>query len=99
MIVNIWYHISEKLPEKSGHYLCFKDVSIGDNYTDIGCYFFDVDQQYFKSHTWENVTYWADINFQEFESAPNKLTPAVSLAMANIESAIKNYRLFNTLTK
>lgn len=94
MIFSVWYSIEEKYPDGSGWFLAFKDISMGDDYTDLKYFYYDASvNKFFNSPTgsWENVKYWTDISEYDFKYKP--LSPAEKIAADNVLKAIENYNL------
>lgn len=101
MRITPWYHVSEKLPDNSGWYIAFKDTSIGDDYTDIKPYYFDVYKQKFFEYTngrsAENVKVWCDM-IVDFEEFPITDQPSTKLAADSALKAIDNFNLLSDLS-
>lgn len=102
MKVTIWYHITEKLPLTSGMHLAYKAHSIGDDYSEIGIFYFNQQSKTWResSHgVWVNVEYWCEIDLNWFETKPNlHLSLAEKNAVDAVIKANQNYELITKLT-
>ena len=99
MIFSVWYSIEEKLPEYSGWVLGYKDISMGDDYTDLKYFYYDNNVNRFfnsPSGSWENVIFWTDINELMFKYKP--LNPSETIAADTAIKAIENYNLISGLS-
>lgn len=106
----IWYDVSDKLPNKSGYYLAFKGMSMGDNETDTDYYYWNAtvaewrDSRLSNAH-YANVVYWteADPNGWYEDTTmlrrKNKNTMSVTEAAAwdDLQEAVKRYETIRAL--
>lgn len=102
MKVSIWYHITEKLPSNSGMYLAYKSYSIGDDYTDIACFYYDLYTSKWFNHKggrWENVQYWCELDVDYFDQPLRQhISPAEQIAVDAVIKAVRNYELISGIT-
>jgi len=100
MIFTTWFHISEKLPDESGWYLGFKDISFGDDYNEIKYFYFDKRDSNFTeslySNSWCNVKYWTDIRFDDI--IHKQLNASEKLCADKALAAIDNYNIITGLS-
>lgn len=100
MIFSVWHDCKLKLPESTGWYFGYEDVSLGCDNTELGYYYFDrhKDSFYSNSHGhWCNVTFWTDISDEDFNSV--ELNPAERLAAENVLKAIQHYNTIRGLSR
>lgn len=102
MKVSIWYHITEKLPSNSGMYLAYKSYSIGDDYTDIACFYYDLYTSKWSNHKgggWENVQYWCELDVEYFNRPLRQhILPAEQIAVDAVIKAVRNFELISGIT-
>lgn len=99
MIFSVWYSIEEKSPDSSGWYLAYKDISMGDDYTDLKYFYYDKTMDKFfnsPSGSWENVRFWTDINEEQFKY--KLLNTSEKIAADNAIKSIHNYNLITGLS-
>ena len=111
MRVSSWYENIEKTPAKSGYYVAFKGLSMGDNETGMDYYYWDnVKKQWADSSVGHsnsaNVVYWTDADpasWYNEESIPRhkrqnileKVT--VKEAWEDVVEAVKKYETIKAL--
>lgn len=107
MIVSSWYHIEEKLPEKSGKYLCMvaPTTRYGSHREIKFCWFNTLNQTW--STNWDEgeqrVAFWMDGNpfswYDEINAAKNNKmeTEAEQEAYKNLVEALERYNMILTL--
>ena len=107
----IWYDVSEKLPAKSGYYLAFKGMSMGDNETNAGYYYWNAKAAEWRDSSistsyYANVVYWTEADpsgwYEDASSSrkrKNKHTMSVteSAAWDDLQEAIKRYETVKAL--
>ena len=103
MKVSLWYHINEKHPSSSGMYLAYKTYSIGDDYTDIAFFYYDLYTDKWFTHRngpWENIQYWCDLDIEYFANLElqQQITPAEQIAFDAVINAVRNYELISGIT-
>lgn len=97
MIISQWFHVHEKLPNKSGNYLTYIGPSLGDDYATTRRCHFDKPKSTWASHgEWANVRWWCDVTFSEPDH--KLLSKAEQIALDNVNRAIQNYELIKNLS-
>lgn len=105
----IWYDVRELLPQKSGYYLAFKGMTIGDDETNIAYYHWNAQKQLWRDY--ENMGHTAKIVFWTYadptdwyENLPTPLvkeeqTPAEISAWGDVVKAIERYNIIRALSR
>lgn len=109
MKAGIWYDMEEKCPPRTGYYLAFKGMSMGDDEPAAGYYHWDARRAEWKdgSHSNSrsaNVIYWTDADpaawYENYRfRAMNEITEAEKDAWAEVHRAMERYELVKALTK
>jgi hypothetical protein len=109
----VWYDVTEKQPPKSGYYLAFKGMSMGDSETSCEYYYWNSsanewrDGKYSGSH-WANVVYWTDADPNAWYEAPDwqrrrkdkqQVSVAEQDAWRAVQEAIERYEVVRQLAK
>lgn len=109
MKTGLWYDVDEKLPPRTGYYLGFKGLSMGDDETGCDYYYWNA-----KSAEWRdsqissaysvNVIYWTDadpIGWYEKHSLRrrNEITAAEKDAWNAVLHAVEQYEMVKALTR
>ena len=105
----LWYDVSEKLPPKTGYYLAFKGMSIGDDETGCDYYYWNAkyaewrDSQISNAYH-VNVVYWTDADPSDWYQNYNlrrrdEVTPAEKDAWNAVLHAVEQYEMVKALTK
>lgn len=100
MIFSVWHHVNDELPDTSGWYYAFKDISMGDDSEEVGMYFYDIHREQFYEHVsgvWVNVQFWTKVSFDFFKH--KEMNPAEKIAADNVLKAIENYNLIAGLSQ
>ncbi len=105
----VWYDMEEKCPPQSGYYLAFKGMSMGDNETSCGYYYWNA-----KSAEWRdsklsnayyaNVIYWTDADpgswYDDYDvRARRSMSVAEQDAWDAVKAAIEQYEIVKNLVK
>ena len=107
MRTSIWYSADEKTPPKSDYYLAFKGMSMGDDETKCGYYYWDArraewrDSRLSQSY-YANVVYWTDADPGEWYEnyslrQKSKMMPAEQDAWNAVLEAIEKYEVVKAL--
>ena len=109
MKIGIWYTIDEKIPPKAGYYIGFKGMSMGDNDTNTGYYYWDAKRAEWRDSSLSqsysaNVIYWTDADPAEwYEHYDLRRRDEVSVAekdaLEAVKQAIERYEMVRVLTK
>lgn len=109
MKAGVWYDMEEKCPPRSGYYLAFKGMSMGDDETAAGYYYWSAksaewrDSKLSQAH-YANVIYWTDADpgawYENYRFRDrNEITEAEKDAWAEVQRAMERYELVKALTK
>lgn len=104
-----WYSVDEKQPDKAGYYLAFKGMTIADDQTDTGYYYWNASQREWRESAisgahYTNVIYWTDAdpaywyNNQIPVRRQDSITPAEKDAWDAMQLAIEKYEMVKALT-
>jgi hypothetical protein len=109
MKAGIWYDMEEKCPPKSGYYLAFKGMSIGDDETASGYYYWNARRaEWLDSNTSmgrsANVIYWTEADPEDWYEKYSlrtraEITAAEKDAWAQVEQALERYEIVRALAK
>jgi hypothetical protein len=103
----------DKQPDKSGYYLAFKGMSMGDDSSNAGYYYYSKlanswsDSSLSSSH-YANVYYWSDADPEAWVDSDPPLTqrkkvlksnPALEIAWNNVLEALRQYEVVKALTQ
>lgn len=106
----VWYDVDEKLPPKTGYYLGFKGMSIGDDETGCDYYYWDAkkaewrDSQISNAY-YVNVVFWTEADPSDWydkyriSQRKNKISTAEQDAWQAVQQAIEKYEMVRALTK
>ena len=108
MITCAWYSVEEKQPDNAGYYLAFKGMTIADDETDTGYYYWNASQREWResgisSAHYANVIYWTDADPEYWYSYTHvrhqdPITPAEKDAWDAMQLAIEKYEMVKALT-
>jgi hypothetical protein len=101
--------MEEHCPPRSGYYLAFKGMSMGDDETKADYYYWNSrsaewrDSAYSGSH-WANVIYWTDADparwYDEYDRrAQREMSVAEQDAWRAVQEAIERYEVVRNLAK
>lgn len=106
----VWYTIDEKIPPKTGYYLAFKGMSMGDD--EVGCayYYWDAKSAEWRDSSlstayYANVVYWTEAdpnswyNKYRIRQKSGPLPVAEQDAWDAVQKAIKQYEMVKALAK
>lgn len=109
MKAGIWYDMEEKCPPRAGYYLAFKGLSIGDDESDTGYYYWDAKRAEWRDGSLSisrpaNVIYWTETDpegwYEKYSMRPmSEITEAEKDAWAEVEQALERYEIVRALTK
>lgn len=107
----VWFDVSERLPDRSGYYLAFKGMSMGDDEVSCDYYYWNSsakewrDSKYSGSH-WANVVYWTDADPAAWYNEPagrsknkRQISVAEQDAWDAVKAAIERYEIVRQLAK
>lgn len=105
----VWYSVEEKAPPRTGYYLGFKGMSMGDDETGCDYYYWDArraewrDSQISNAY-YVNVVYWTDADPSDWYNhhnmhRPGKITQAEQDALAAVKQAIERYEIVKALAQ
>ena len=105
----VWYDMEEKSPPRSGYYLAFKGMSMGDDDTDCDYYYWNAkeaqwsDSQHYHAH-YANVIYWTDADPGRWYDNYNRqdcreMSVAEKDAWDAVKAAIERYEVVKNLAK
>jgi hypothetical protein len=104
----IWYDVKEKLPPKTGYYLGFKGMSMGDDETGCDYYYWDTKRAEWRdsqisSAYYVNVVYWTEADPSDWYTnyhrrTKEKMSPAEQDAWETLQKAIEQYEMVKILT-
>jgi hypothetical protein len=103
----VWYRVDEKTPPRSGYYLAFRGMSMGDDTTAVDYFYYNAKQHewregdYSAAH-WANVFYWTDADPKAWydNHSPRKevnTSVAEQDALAAVKQAIERYEMVRAL--
>lgn len=112
MKTSIWYHAVDKQPSKSGYYIAFKGMSMGDDSSNTGYYYYNKSAGEWRDSSlssayYANVYYWTDADPEAWVDSDPPLTkrkasldekPAVKTAWENVQRAIEQYEIIKGLS-
>ena len=109
---SIWYTVEERQPPKTGYYVAFKGMSMGDDETGVAEYYWNQRTQEWRDSSvasigrWANVCYWCDAYPQEWYDQDSKrgqktrtVTPAEKAAWDAVVKAMEQYEIIKALTQ
>lgn len=102
----VWYHTSEQQPKKSGYYIAYKGIMLGDDTVDVGYYFYDAGRRQWRENSisssiYVRVYYWSDIDTTHWgdrDAPKEKLSAAEEIAWQQVEEAIQRYETVKALS-
>lgn len=109
MKAGMWYEVDEKIPPKTGYYLGFKGMSMGDDETGCDYYYWNA-----KAAEWResqissaysvNVIYWSDADpaswYKNYRIRTRaEVSAAEKDAWAAVEHALEQYEIVRQLAK
>ena len=107
MKTSIWYSVKEKQPSKTGYYLAFKGLTIGDDEIGTEYYYWDSNRREWRDSMisnahYANVIFWTDADpayWYEDDRAwhTDEITPAEKDAWAAVQLAIDKYEMVKAL--
>lgn len=105
----IWYDVDEKIPPRSGYYLAFKGMSMGDDETKTDYYYWNAKFAEWRdsklSHAqYANVIYWTEADpddwYEKYSLRTRaEVTAAEKDAWAAVEHALEQYEIVKALAK
>ncbi len=108
MKAGIWYDMEEKCPPKSGYYLAFKGMSMGDSETAAGYYYWNAKAAEWRDSKlsgayYANVIYWTEADpegwYEKYSLRTRaEISVAEKDAWAAVEHAIERYEIVRALT-
>lgn len=109
MRISKWYDVNERLPEKSGYYLCFAGPSMFYHSTVVKYLFYNQTFGYWQDNeSLESnlgAIFWTDSDPHDWLSTrlhSNKVpadAPAVVAALERVQKAIEEYELIRYLSQ
>ncbi len=109
MKAGIWYDMEEKCPPKTGYYLAFKGLSMGDDELNTGYYYWDAKRAEWKDSSLSmarhaNVVYWTEADpdgwYEKYDlPRRNEVSAAEKDAWAQVEQALERYEIVRALAK
>lgn len=109
MKASVWYDMDEKIPPRTGYYIAFKGMSMGDDETGCEQYYWDAGQASWRdslrsSAHYVNVIYWCDAEPWEWYNKydlrrRDEVSVAEQDAWAEVQRAISRYEMIKSLTK
>lgn len=111
MKTGIWHEAEQKQPAKSGYYLAFKGMSIADNETKAGYYYWSSTSKEWRDSRisgahWANVVYWTESDPAAWYDEPagrSKTKRTVSVAEQDawraVEQALEQYEIVKRLAQ
>ena len=106
----VWYTVDEKLPPKTGYYLGFKGMSMGDDETGCDYYYWNAkaaewrDNQLSNAYS-VNVVYWTEADpaswydKYRFRQRVSDVPAAEKDAWEAVQRAIEQYEIVKALTQ
>lgn len=106
----VWYDVQEKIPPKTGYYLGFKGMSMGDDETGCDYYYWDAknaewrDSQLSNAY-YVNVVYWTEADpgawYDKYRIRQrlDKIPVAEQDAWQEVQRAIERYEMVKALTR
>lgn len=106
----VWYDVVEKAPPRSGYYLAFRGMSMGDNTTAVEYFYYNTrtkewrDGDYSTAH-WVNVCYWTEADpadwYDKYRIVQrrNEMSTAEQDAWIAVQKAIEQYEIIRQLSK
>lgn len=106
----VWYTVDEKIPPRTGYYLAFKGMSMGDDETGCEYYYWDAkraewrENQISQAH-YVNVVYWTEAdpsswyNKYRIVQQSSEMSVAEQDAWAEVQKAIEQYEMIRALAR
>ena len=109
MKAGIWYEVDEKIPPRTGYYLAFKGLSMGDDELNTGYYYWNA-----KSAEWRdsslsiarsvNIVYWTEADpddwYEKYSMRRrDEISTAEKDAWTAVEHALEQYEIVRQLAK
>ena len=106
----VWYDVEEKSPPKTGYYLAFRGMSMGDNTTAVDYFYYNTrakewrDGDYSSAH-WVNVCYWTEADPADWYDKHrvvqrrNEMSTAEQDAWTAVQHAIEQYEIVRQLAR
>ena len=112
MKTSVWYHVMDCQPDKSGYYMAFRTMTLGDDTCGVDYFYWNREAGEWRtdgtchSH-WANVYYWTESDPEQWVNADgpvrNRKTPrsnpALEAAWQDMQKAIERYEIVRALTK
>ena len=112
MKTSIWYHTADQQPEASGYYVAYKGMSMGDDSSNTGYYYYNKSSGEWRDSSlstayYAKVYYWTDADPEQWVNNDPPVSqrkkilqdnPALEIAWKNIEEAIRQYEIIKALT-
>ena len=105
----LWYDMEEKAPPKTGYYLAFKGLSMGDDEQGCDYYYWDARRAEWRdsqiSNAYHvNVIYWTEADpgdwYENYSIRhTSQMTPAEQDAWNEVQRAIEKYEIVKALTQ
>jgi hypothetical protein len=107
---SVWYHVDEKLPDKSGTYMTFVGSSLGSDEVGTGTSYYNSRFAHHGSRwraslaphsAWVNVVYWCNADPHTWYDNEYRLdsTPVALVdAWTEVQRAISRYEMIRALT-
>lgn len=109
MKAGIWYDLDEKTPPRTGYYLAYKGMSMGDDETNTGYYYWNARRREWTDSSMStarhaNVVYWTEADpddwYEKYDlRRKHKVTAAEKDAWAAVERALEQYEIVRQLAK
>jgi hypothetical protein len=108
----IWYHTADKNPDKSGYYMGFRTITLGDDTCGVDYFYYNKSADNWSTDStcharWANVYYWTESDPEKWvdEDPPvrsrktkAKLNPAVEIAWQRVQDAVRQYEVTKALS-
>jgi hypothetical protein len=109
MKAGIWYEVDEKIPPKTGYYLAFKGMSMGDDELDTGYYYWNAKTAEWRENSLSisnraNIVYWTEADpdgwYEKYDlRTRSEITEAEKDAWAAVEHALEQYEIVRQLAR
>jgi len=111
MKTSIWHHTADRQPDKSGYYVAYKGMSMGDDSSNTGYYYYNKSAGEWRDSSlstayYANVYYWSDADPEKWVDDDVPLTkrktkrppnPALEIAWNNVQEALRQYEIVKGL--
>ena len=105
----VWYDMEERSPPQSGYYLAFKGMSMGDDESGCGHYYWNAKKAQWSDGNYSqafyaNVIYWTDADpgrwYDDYDvCARREMSVAEQDAWDAVKAAIERYEVVKNLAK